>query len=396
MTPTYIARRLLPPLALACLALAVLPSRRAAAQSPPPPTLSFTQIYPRQTLFDYATDACPVKNIPDGPVRAFKRADGKFVLVNNTFNNWQMVGSTPFDLTPQCASVLPYDGARGQSGIDGTYTEDGQTIYGVTGQDLSVLNFANGCQDKYDGNCWQNDIEGIVSTDGGNNYSYTSSYNGNVAALTHTLSNSQPGSEGFFGSSNIVKRGGYYYMIAFAEDAYATGAAKYHNCLLRTSNLADPTSWRGYDGSGFTAPLQPNGSGPGPIQCVDVGIGSLVNSVNSLSFITSKGVYIAVTEARLQLAGDKAPVSGAYYSTSPNLINWSPTKRLMAMPLIQGVDSTTEADFYPTLIDPFSRSRNFETIDSNTPVLVYTLMHLGYNSSGTLNRDLMAVPLMMR
>ena len=185
-------------------------------------------------------------------------------------------------------------------------------------------------------------------------------------------------------------------MIAFAQDAYATTpAAQYHNCLLRTSNLADPTSWRGYDGSGFTAPVEPNGSGPGPIQCVDVGTGSLPNGVGSLGFITSKGVYIAVSQARLQLAGDAGPVSGAYYSTSPDLINWSPIKRLMALPFVLGVDSTTEADYYPVLIDPFSRTRNFETIDSNTPVLVYTLMHLGYNSTGTLNRDLVAVPLMM-
>ena len=281
---------------------------------------------------------------------------------------------------------------RGQTGIEATYTEDGQTIYALAGQDLSALTAAIGCVDQGTGNCVQDDVEAVVSTDMGNSFSFTSAGNGDVAALTHTLTTNQPGTEGYTGTSNIIKRNdGFYYLLTSVVEYYA---AQGRTCLIRTNNLADPGSWRGYDGSGFNAVLQPTGNGPSPIPCANVGGGN-IPSVSSLSFIPRKGIYVAVFQAQLRLSGDSAPVSGAYYSTSADLLNWTPTQRLMALPHFPGVDSMTESDNYPVLIDPFSQTRNFETIDSETPVMVYTLEHL-IEGRGTLDRDLVAVPFLMR
>ena len=392
------ARRLGLSLALAGLgAVAVRSAPAQAAPSPEAalPSVTFTQILPRQTLYDYNANPCPEKYFPDGPIRAFRRADGKFAVDNNENDDFQLVGSNPFDLRVSCASILSSAQygplVRGLTGIEATYTEDGQTIYALAGQDLSALNEAIGCVDQGDGNCWQGSIEALVSTDMGNSFNFTSSGNGDVAALTHTLTTGQPGTEGYNGSTNIIKRNGLYYALVSVIDAYA---GQSRTCLIRTGNLADPGSWRGYDGSGFNAVLQPTGNGPSPIPCANVGGGNLP-SVSSLGFIPRKGIYIAVFPARLQLAGDSAALPGAYYSTSADLLNWTPAQRLMELPREPGVDSTTEADAYPVLIDPFSQTRNFETIDSQTPVLTFTAIQV-YNNGLTTNRNLVAVPLLMR
>ncbi len=386
-------RRLGLSLAFGCLA--AFAARPAAAQTAPSSSLTFQQILPRQTIYDYAANPCPEKYIPDGPARGFRRADGKFALEAEELDNWQLVGDSPLSLRVSCPSILSSSNYgllnRGMTGIQATYTEDGQTIYGFAGQDLTALDEAIGCQDQGVANCWQNDIEAVTSTDMGNSFSFTSAGNGDVAALTHTLATNQSSPEGYFTSSNIVKRNGYYFMTVFVEDTYAQQA---RTCLLRTANLADPTSWRGYDGSGFNAVLQPAGAGPSPIPCAAIGTNSLYDTTTSLSFIPSKNIYVAVFQTQLQLTGDAAPVPGAYYSTSADLLHWSATQRLMELPRIPGVDSLTEVDEYPVLLDPFSRTRNFETLDSSTPVLVFTVEHLD-NGSGTMDRDLDAVPLVM-
>ena len=225
----------------------------------------------------------------------------------------------------------------------------------------------------------------------GNDFAFTSAANGDVAALTHALSTSQISQEGYFTSSNIVKRGGYYFMLVAVNN---TPTQRSQTCLLRTGNLADPTSWRGYDGSGFTAATQPV-AGSDATPCAAVGAGSLHDTVTSLSFIPRRNIYVAVFQTRLQLAGDAAAVPGAYYSTSADLVDWTPPQRLMALPQQPGIDSQTEVDAYPVLLDPFSRTRNFETLDSGTPVLVFTAIHVA-NGGVTLDRDLVGVPMVMQ
>ena len=369
--------------------------RPALAQTTPLPSLSFRQILPKQTIYDYSANPCPEKYIPDGPAHAFVRADGKYVLEAEEDDNWQLVGDSPFSLQLSCPSILSSSSYgllnRGETDIQATYTEDGQTIFGFAGQDLSPIDEALGCVDLGTGNCWQNDIEAVVSQDGGNSFAFTSPGNGNVAALTHTPSTTQVSQEGYFNSSNIVKRDGFYYMLVFVDD---TATQQQRTCLLRTNNLSDPGSWLGYDGSGFTATTQPV-PGSDAIPCAAVGAGSLYDTTTSLSFIPRKGIYVAVFQTRLQLAGDATVVPGAYYSTSADLVNWTPPQRLMALPQLPGVDSLTEATAYPVLLDPFSRTRNFETIDSSTPVLVFTDIHL-LDGNGTLDRDLVGIPMLMQ
>ena len=57
------------------------------------------------------------------------------------------------------------------------------------------------------------------------------------------------GPYGLFSPSNIIRKGRYYYALLQAEryNLQRRGA-----CLIRTRQLADPKSWRAWDGNGFT------------------------------------------------------------------------------------------------------------------------------------------------
>lgn len=50
---------------------------------------------------------------------------------------------------------------------------------------------------------------------------------------------------------------------------------------------------------------------------------------------------------------------------------------------------------YPSLIDPDSSTNNFETLDHETAILLFTVHHW-LHGTGTLNRDLEFVPVRVR
>ena len=81
---------------------------------------------------------------------------------------------------------------------------------------------------------------------------------------------------------------------------------------------------------------------------------------------------------------------GFYYSTSTDLIDWSHRRLLTEIELPWTVpNSGTDLSYlYPTLIDPDSQSRNFETVDDSS-YLYYTRHNRG---QGNLDRDLLRVP----
>jgi hypothetical protein len=85
-------------------------------------------------------------------------------------------------------------------------------------------------------------------------------------------------------------------------------------------------------------------------------------------------------------------VPGFYYSQSPDLVQWRPPRRIMRAPTRPRTDDPNLFMSYPSLLDPQSASRNFETLDSEDPVLLFTVQHLE-RGRGTMNRDLRYVPL---
>jgi PKD repeat protein len=99
-------------------------------------------------------------------------------------------------------------------------------------------------------------------------------------------------------------------------------------------------------------------------------------------------------------AGDGPPeavVWGVYYSLSDDLINWTPRRLLMEAELRWTYDCNTDEEpiSTPTVLDPDSATRNFETTDQRV-YLHFTrnwYNHFQGGCYGTFNRDLVRIPI---
>jgi hypothetical protein len=187
-----------------------------------------------------------------------------------------------------------------------------------------------------------------------------------------------------FAPSNIVRndRDGYYYALVYRNLRDATIG----NCLIRTRNLADPSSWRAWsEGTSFaTAFVDPYGPNPTPDDhlCIPVSTSNPGDlQPNSLTWSTEARQWLHVGQA----------AEGAYYSLSPDLIHWTrPTLFLRAQVTWDYQCGDPDPIAYPSLLDSTSDSRNFETV-GKTAFLYYTQFHYT-NCQQTLDRDLVRVP----
>ncbi|HEY0419668.1 MAG TPA: hypothetical protein VGC80_09135, partial [Acetobacteraceae bacterium] len=369
----------------ACLAIAL--GGNAAAQ-----TVTLSPAGELRTLYRWSTDRCEDEFIPDAPARAFRRADGRMALLATHRENWVLVGADFGSLKPDCRSVLRSsehgpEGA-GELWIEATYTRDGRDVVALVSQDLSRRTRAEGC-DRRDlpGRCWLNNILAARSTDMGRSFSLLPGSSRMVATLGDRYPAEARFRYGVFTTSNIVHHGSGYYMLAYlqAEPMQPPG-----NCLFRTEDPFVPGSWRGWDGKDFSIDLaKPGGSGR---PCASLSPRVLQTEVRSLTYVPGRGVWLAVFRGRMMLDGDTAPIPGFYYAQSRDMLDWQAPRRILAAPTQARQDDTTVVTNYPSLLDPESLSRNFESLDSGRPVLLFTVQHL-QKGQGSMNRDLQYLPL---
>jgi hypothetical protein len=274
--------------------------------------------------------------------------------------------------------------------IEATYTEDGRNIVGLVSQDLRANIKAQGCDAAgQPGKCWVNNIIAVKSDDMGETFAPLAPEKRIVASLGQTYSAKNTVRFGYFTASNIVAADGFFYVFMYAQ---GEGVQEPGNCLFRTDNPLDASSWRGWDGSDYTIVPRPEGRKVGG--CRPIAPRVLTHEVRSVNYITQSKTWVAVFTNRLKVGSEREAIPGFYMSTSRDLLNWSAPSRIMAAPTRPRIDSNERITGYPAIIDPESRSRNFDTIDSSKPVLLYTVQHLK-NGQGTMNRDLVYVPLLI-
>ena len=163
---------------------------------------------------------------------------------------------------------------------------------------------------------------------------------------------------------------------------------------MRTNKLDQPSSWRAWDGSGFTIHL--NSPYPAPQNtehCVFVSKNEIAAMSGSLAYNTYLGKYLLVG---VSASNDpQNPACGTYYSLSDDLTTWTPRKLIWAHetpnpPCMQGVDSAGSVT-YPSIIDhnqlTDASDLNFEK-SGNRPHLYYIVRRNAGN-----NRDLLRRPI---
>lgn len=355
----------------AALFLVALPSGAQSQPQPPaqpPPGLLLEISGEPEPAIEGAR--CEVSDIPDSPARAIRLASGEVQLYATHYQNRVESGPDLLHLRRGCQVVL--EGARNddpaafddRAWIAAPWTADGRTIWAVLHNEFQGHLRPAGCPTKRYVDCWYNALTEAVSRDGGRTFQRAPG-RALVAALPYRHDQVELGHHGYFNPSNIVTLDGAQYMTAFATRA---GVQREGNCLLRTTEPGSPQSWRGWNGTAFQVEFVDPYVQQVPPEthvCTPIGQGAMRWQVTSLVRHQPTGLFIAIT-----MNGGRG--GGFYYSTSPDLLRWSGPARLISA---TGPSTWTCNDSpplaYPSLLDPASEDRSFETVGPN-PVLFAT------------------------
>ncbi len=297
-----------------------------------------------------STTRCDGYDIPDTAAHAYRDASGRVNLITGSEINWRSVGSSLDNVQKSCNQVFHsawdpvYDHFKNSEWITSTYTEDGNTIFGLVHNEwyayLSDPRCPGGPQRGYG---WVNAITTIRSDDGGANYFRPADHLVSRAPVGWINGDSRfPCSEqqrtvfGSFGPSKIMKIGSYYYSM-YQSEADPLGYLTMGGCLMRTRNLANGSSWQKWTLNGWDARPE--------AVCSPIDTGHIGKMHESITYDTHLDRFLLV-------GNHYAPAPGVYLSVSSDLFHWSDPMKLY--PLIA-------ADHvYPAILDPADPSRNFE------------------------------------
>jgi hypothetical protein len=342
-----------------------------------------------QMVFDWSSTPCDPIVTPDAPVRAFRDADGRVQLILARYVNSRMVGPGLDRLRPTCDETLgsayspnPANFAD-KEWITATYTPDGKKVYALVHDEYHGWEHPGRCapQVTYPFRaCWYNAVTLAVSTDGGRSFERSQPPTNLVASIPYRYT-SGIGPAGIFQPSNIVYRASdrYFYVLVFVQ--------RYENqergvCVMRTRNLADPASWRAWDGNGydvsFVDPYRvPPGSATDHV-CKPVSQPEIQGLTQSLTYSTYYRKFLLVGTAQKLNRGSRKQVFGVYFSLSSDLIHWSDRQLIL--------ETVTPGSYkcggpnplvHPSVLDPDSGDRNFGT--TGTSAYLY-LTRLNYQS----------------
>jgi hypothetical protein len=346
-----------------------------------------------QVVFDWSRERCSEVEEPDLPARAFRDASGRVQLLLSHYETYRMVGPGLNRLRPLCRPVMtsledgdPRD-FQDRRWIASPYTADGRRVWALVHEEYQGNHHQGRCPERAYYPCWYNAITLARSSDGGRSYRQHRPPRQLVAASSHRYRHGA-GPTGIFAPSNLVRRGRYFYALARVREPHQPSG----DCLLRSSDLGAPRSWRAWDGSSFSVAFQdPYRARPDGRRCQRIAPGQISEMTESLTFNTVLGRYLLVGIAG-PVAKGRAAERGVYFSTSADLIHWSPRRLLLRAPTLHTYECGRASPIaYPSVLDPSSGGRNFET-SGRRPYLYFTKFRYR-GCRKTPNRDLVRVRL---
>jgi hypothetical protein len=341
------------------------------------------------------TQRCDRDDIPDAPLRAFRRPDGTIRAFAAHWNNLPFTVSAGV-LARHCATAF----GGGRRDDPAAYDDRGWLIATWRLDTLSevvaiVHNEYHGqerparCRFRSYAECWENALTLALSRDAGERFVLPSPDPSGYVVARGPLdyARSQGARYGFYNPSNILFQDGYFYVAASMMEVGGRGAGV---CLMRTPDIRDPAAWRGWDGSDFRAPLSRYAPGTQAMGCRP--LPGLVGQMGSFVRIAGTG-YVAAITLRSDLGGEGQSAAIAY-ALSRNMIDWSEPRRLMQVdsfwtPTCRPGDAARY--HYPSVIDLDSPSVNFDEI-GRAAQLYMTRARLT-ECRITMDRDLVRIPL---
>jgi len=351
----------------------------------------------QQTVLDWTTKHCSnggSNDAPDLPAKAFKDHNGKTVVIASNRNTRLLIGDSLNTVHRQNCNIAMSSGNNSdpaqynhQEWMNTLYTEDGKNVYGVVHNEFHAeYLYPELCSTKDVNKCWMVSLTLAKSTDGGRSFTQSSAPNHFIGTAPYRYVK-DGGRVGPYMASNIIKKDNFYYMLIqngkYKDQERGT-------CIARTNDLNNPKTWRMWDGAGykinFIDPYRSK-SDPKNHVCKPVATKEISNIADSLTYNTYLKKYIIVGESIYGYAGEKE--EGIYYSSSSDLINWSPKKILWKTKIFHTWAAGDQNPIgYPSLIDPTSSTRNYETTGQR-PYLYFTRMN--WAGGNKQDRDLVRI-----
>jgi len=365
------------------LLLAAVSSGQGQQNAVDTPTVKGELDAHRVVVFETPKDSCNQNDIPDAMARAFRDSTGMVHLVAASSELFQSIGPTLESVEHSCevghesaGDANPAD-FNDQSWIDSFYTFEGKKIAGLTHMEYhgwahkgecTFKNGYNGCE--YDSDTYHE------STDGGYHF-YSFKAPANFLAGVPYKYVEDGGPSGYSVDSNIIELGGWYYAMvtSWTWPANCTVSQGPHRCLtsgaapIRTSDVFDPSSWRGWSGTDFSVAFAD--PYPGPVEHPQEHVFTPVpymDVVTGINIFQPANLVVAVLwNPWSNEYGEK----GFYLSTSTDVVNW--TKPTLVATVDQFLEQEPKGSWsyaYFSLIDPAAPDRNFSMIGDH-PYLYY-------------------------
>jgi hypothetical protein len=357
------------------------------------PTITGVLDDKRGAVFETPRQSCNPNDVPDAMARAFRDDKGMIHLVAASTDLFASIGPTLESVKHSCKVAHqsandsnPAD-FNDQTWIDSFYTFDGKTIAGLTHTEYHGWSFKGECTFKNGyGGCEYDSDTYHQSNDGGYHFNPFKAPANFLAGVPYQYVK-DGGPSGYSVDSNIIELGGWYYAMvtSYSWPPGCSGTTGANACLtpggggpIRTQNVFDPSSWRGWSGTDFSVSFVDPYPGPvddpqehvyTPVKWMDV-----VTAVNL--FETSNVVVATLWDPWDTEYG----VPGLYLSTSTDMVNW--TKPTLVATLDWFLKQEPKGSWqyaYFSLIDPTATDMNFAVVGEH-PYLYY--VRLANNGQG--------------
>ena len=368
------------PFTTAYTALAVFDNVTSTA-APSPANSSWkleVDLSARATFFNYSRDSCFAGDVVDETLAAFRLRDGSIRMIggNGDVGPCSFVGPSLLNMTRDCATgpvirsrvnmTAPGDFPH-KMWLPATWVEDdGVTVHGLVHDEYHAGSAwgqpASMCPSNNPDKCWYSAAIAVKSTDGGKSFRrVTSAANPNAVAIAAPIPyKPDAGTQGAPGHRGIVsgRNGdGFYYVMP--DCAYLAQLGRHPGkCVFRTRTIADPTSWRGWNGTAWAARWFDPYRAPRPNSLEPYTAAAVNTQLNGgLTYVPSVGAFVLLGTRGSRHNPEALGV--LEYSWSSDLLEWAPPKILIAFNHTPGVrDGRT--GLYPTMLDPSDASRNFD------------------------------------
>ena len=323
-------------------------------------------------------------DVPDMPPSAFRRSDGRVVMLASNKNNFVLEGPSLDEVArSHCASLLTsahdVDPARFQDNewlLAVLMENDGRAIGLVHDEYHGEEHGVPSCSRliSKDRECWYAATTIVESHDGGRTFSRPAAPANVIAALPYPF---QAGLKRAGTSSPKAlmnpRDGLLYVMVTFVDRNRGIGASQ---CLLRASPQ-NPMEWLAWDGGEFSQHI---GSAYAPRRSRDC-VSVLSANVMSVKYLSRYKLFVAISTTRERLE----------YRLSRDLVRWSKPQLLRTFQSFADyAGGAGDPIWYFSLLDPSSGSPNFDTLEGR-PYLYFVRFHTDGQRLINRKRDIMRV-----